>query len=273
MRGILGFVVLCLSGIAAAKDHVTWGVNDFPPAFIVSGPWAGKGVADETLHYLTDHLGEFDHSVEVLSVPRLWHLIGHGDGYCALASFKTDERRKVAVFSRATQINFAPRLLVKKSSREKFAPYFDASGAVDLPRLLAEGSLTGAYQAGRSYGGYLDQAIANSRLIGLQDTRQALEMVMRSHADFTFGFPHEITFLAVERNIDPGLMQIPIAGQPRFTYGYVACSNGPIGRKVVARVNEILGRQTWQLPYMREGSRWYAPEDLAELMSVTEWPR
>jgi uncharacterized protein (TIGR02285 family) len=268
--------VLLAATPAISKDRITWGISDFPPSFIVSGPWAGKGTADETLHFLTERLEDYEHSVEVLSVPRMWNLIARGDGFCAPAAFKTEERSKLAVFSRATLINFTPTLLVRKAGIDKFARYRDAAGGVDLNRVITDGVLTGAYQTGRSYGSHLDRVIAtaadNHRLTALQDTRQALEMVIKSHADFTFGFPHEITYLAVERNIDPGLVQLPVAGQPRYTFGHVACSNGPVGRKVVARVNEILGHQTWQLPYIRAGGRWYDPDDMAELLSVTEWP-
>jgi len=66
---------------------------------------------------------------------------------------------------------------------------------------------------------------------------------------------------------------IPIAGQPRILYTRVACSDGPIGRRAIARIDELLGQAGTPPPYFAATGRWYDPQDFRELSSQATWPR
>ena len=274
MRWAVGLISLLAATMSFAKDNVTWLIQDFPPSFIIDGPWAGEGILDLELRYLIERMPDFNHVITVATVPRSWNQIAHGDANCLAAALKTDTRMNKAVWSRAVAVGLMPGLIIKSDQAPRFAAVRDASGAVDLNKLAARDDLHGAYQNGRSYGPTIDGYIQrNDRMQGVQNPRQTFQMLGSGRIDYTFDFPFEGPYYRVETSVDVPTTTLPIIGEQRYVFAYVACSDGPVGRKVVGEVDEILGTATVQLPYFRRGARWYDPQDFAELMQVTDWPR
>jgi uncharacterized protein (TIGR02285 family) len=257
---------------AMAQDRVTWPVTDFPPAYVLSGPLAGTGMADIEIQYLTDHLSDFSHVTMVTAHSRSWAMLAEQDGICIAGAIKTSERTKFAVFSRVAFAIFGPQILINSQDTGRFARFLNAAGEVDLALLAADHSLRAARNASRPLGKALDDFAKANNVRALTISYQALAMLDSGRLDYALGYANEITYF---RQTHPGagnLTALKIAGMPRILYTQVACSDRPLGRRIVARIDEILGPHG-EPPYFQIASRrWYDTQDFEELTSMARWP-
>lgn len=270
-------LALALLGRGAAAERISWIVTDFPPAHVVSGDKAGTGIIDLEISYFADHLPDFIHVTKETANVRAWSLLKEHDGICIAGAIDTPERRQFAVYSRLPALAIlGPQLLVRRDQAERFAPYRNPEGEIDLTRLAADGSLRAARTMDRPLGPAIEQFTTNpgaSQLAGLQTSSQAVTMLDKERVDYAFGYANEITYY---RSIHPDsaeMVAFPVAGQPRILYTRVACSDGPIGRRVIAQIDELLSQVGPTPPYFEATGRWYDPEDFRRLSAQVIWPR
>ncbi len=98
-------------------------------------------------------------------------------------------------------------------------------------------------------------------------------MLDKSRVDYAFGYVNELTYYRRVHPDSAEMVAIPVAGQPRILYTHVACSDGPIGRRVIARIDELLSQMSLPPPYFEATGRWYDPDDFRELSSLATWSR
>jgi len=274
-QGLL--IALALFGRADAAERINWIVTDFPPGHVVNGDQAGTGIIDLEISYFADHLPEFIHVTKETANIRAWALLKQKDGICIADAIDLPERRQFAVYTRLPSMAaLGPQLLTRRDQAARFAPYRNAAGEIDLNELAANASLRAARTSDRPLGVAIEQFTSNpgqSRLATLPTSRQAVMMLDKSRVDYAFGYANEITYY---RSIHPDsaeMMAIPVAGQPRILYTYVACSDGAIGRRVIARIDELLSQMNLPPPYFAAAGRWYDPEDFRELSAHAIWSR
>jgi uncharacterized protein (TIGR02285 family) len=269
-------LALALWARGAAAERVSWIVSDFPPGHVISGERAGTGMIDIEISYFADHLPEFIHETKEISNIRAWSLLKEKDGICLASALDLPQRRQIAVYSRLPGMAIlAPEVLTRREEEARFAPYRNAAGEIDLGKLATDSSLRAARTIDRPLGAPIEQFTSNpgqSQLTTLPTSSQAVMMLDKNHVDYTFGYANEITYY---RSIHPDsaeMMAIPIAGQPRVLYTYVVCSDGPIGRRVIARIDELLAQAGTPPPYFEAAGRWYDPADFRELAARAVWP-
>jgi len=266
-----------LAHAAAADDHIDWIVTDFPPGHILAGDQAGTGIVDLEIQYLSGQMTDFTHSTRQAPNVRAWTLIKERDGICIGDALDLPERRRFALYSQHAGLAvLAPQLLVRRDQAARFDSFRNAAGEIDLRALGAEGALHAARTSDRPLGAVIEQfssGAGQTQLAALPRPGLAVAMLDKGHVDYAFGYANEITYY---RSVHPNsaeMTAIPIAGQPRIFYPRIACSNGPVGRRAIARVDEILGRAGTPPPYFEATGRWYSPEDFRELSAKADWPR
>lgn len=255
---------------ALAQDRVNWFIQDFPPAYIVSGSAQGTGVSDQAMRYFLERMTQFDHHVDVAPLTRAWTQIAHEDGNCLAAVLKSPERAGIALFSKPIFVTATPRLLIRHDHIDLLQPALDAEGAVDLQILAGRKSVKAISVTQRSYGPEVDRF-----LLALHDlparvatSAQAVRMVENGRGDFTFGYTFETRFFALESGTPNKLDNYPIARQPKFLPVRMACSKGPIGEKIIERVNQIIDMAGWPPPFLHQVSRWFIPEELTTMLNL-----
>ena len=267
---VLAFAVLT-AGPARAADKIRWTSSDFPPAFIVHGEHAGTGIFDIETRYLTGRLGEFAHVMLNVANSRAWAMLPDQDGICIAGALETPERRRIAAFSRVTLAVLPPGLLIRKSEAGRFARFRNEAGEIDLALLAADGSLRAAHTAARPMGTAIERFIERQKLTSLPASHQALEMLANGRLDYSFGYANEASYYRATHPDAPELTPLRVAGQPPIIYTHIACSNRPIGRRVIARIDEILGPHG-ESPYFQETGRWYDADDFRDLSAMAKWP-
>jgi uncharacterized protein (TIGR02285 family) len=268
---------LLLARAAGAADRIDWIVTDFPPAHIVSGDDAHAGIIDLEIRYLSEQMPDFTHATRQTSNIRAWTLMKDHDGICVAGALDLPERRQFALYSRHIAMAIlAPQLLIRRDQAARFEPFRNAAGEIDLNALAADTSLRAARTIDRPLGPPIEQFTGTAgatQLANLPTSSQAVTMLEKERVDYAFGYANEITYYRSTHPTSAEMMPLRIAGQPRILYTRVACSAGPIGRRAVARIDEVLDRAGTPPPYFAATGRWYDPDDFRELSTQASWTR
>ncbi len=261
----MAWIILALFATAAAAEDVLWILPEFPPAFI-NGPFrAGQGYGDRQLDFLTDRLPQFKHIRVGATGTRLWHEIGRRDGICTLAAARLPDREKIAVFSARSFHGASNQIIVRTDRLSDFQPYLDKSGALDLPLLAAENRLRGAYTETFSYGTVIDAFVRDpgrkTPLQKVQHLRMPLSLLDKGRVDFVFGYYMEMSYYRQLDRLGDNFTALPIIPEMAPLGGHIACSNGPLGREVIAAIDALLASNEAMLAYVEPLRDWYSPAD------------
>jgi uncharacterized protein (TIGR02285 family) len=207
--------------------------------------------------YLKDHWPQANHSLVQANAKRSWQMVLNGDQACLLSALRTPEREKSAYFSN-TLLGPPQQLIVR---RDKLATLpRNAAGEVELPLLLADARLRGAFVEARSYGPVNDAELAKvarnanvARYATSDFGSRIVTMLVKDRADYTIGY--ELTLTP-----DDGLALTsePIAGASAPALAGIACPRNTWGRAVIRNVEQILGTPSGVALLRREAERWLA---------------
>lgn len=254
----------------AAAPGVTWITHPMPPTFIAEGPDADEGVGDRQLRFLMAHLPGYDHHVQRSSFARIWTQMARLDGVCAQSVFASPERRKVAVFTRRALRETGYRLYIRADAADRFAPHLTKEGEIDFAHLAAEATLQGGYYGTRLLPDPVTAPLQSDRTKGVlepaQSTDQLLQMLTAQRIDFFLAVGNEVTFY---HRAD--LIAYPIKGVAAFNDVYIACSDKPVGRAVIAAIDAMQARDAQWSEFVAPMRRWHAAEEVRE--SLASRPR
>lgn len=263
-------VRLILSGLMAAAgaaraEDVTWILPEFPPAFI-RGPFrTGEGYGDRQLEFLIAHLPAFNHTTLSASANRIWHEMELRDGVCTLSVARLPKREKIAKFSARSFWTTANQVIVRTGRLADFAPFLAPSGAIDLGRLAASNRLRGAYSDNTSYGTSIDAFIHDAArwtpLELVPHLRMPLALLDKGRVDFVFGYYMEMSYYRQRDRLGDDFTALPTLPEPVRQDGYVACSNQPVGREVIAAIDALLASDEAMQAYIEPLRDWYSPAD------------
>jgi uncharacterized protein (TIGR02285 family) len=266
LRAILLTVCFGTISIAAtAAERITWLHPEFPPSYIASGELEGLGYIDLQLTVLQALLPEFAQDVVTAPLTRIWHELPRVDGLCFLGASKTEERLKLGLFSRRGILTPIIQLAMRAEQGERMRPYLDADGEVDLEKLKSASGLTGAFTATATYGQLIDAFIhAHDRTVTLNsyvELRQPFTLLERGRTDFIFVWPEQLTYFKRATHADFATVSFRVAGTTAAQPYYVACSNGPQGRKVIGRINQVLDQpEAWHM-FVAPLRKWFPQAD------------
>lgn len=227
-----------------AGDVIHWLTADNPPIYIYRGGEAGRGVGDQQLAFLQNLLPEYEHRTIQADSARISYALEHDDAVCVLGALKSFERERVAQFSNRPNIVPGYRLLILADRRAYFSAFLTEQGEIDLGLLASNDHLRGAYVAGRPQFGSVEDFIKSpERKTSLEKMPQAAPMtnlLAARHIDFAFAPGFEINYLVRRETAPDRFLAIPIHGMPALIRNYVACSDRPIGRRIIAQINQII---------------------------------
>ncbi|HMA49837.1 MAG TPA: TIGR02285 family protein [Magnetospirillaceae bacterium] len=272
MRRIIAAIACFAACPAIAAETVTWLTTDLPPQFIGDGPFAGEGIKDRQLKLIQAEIPNFDHREIKASIGRLWYQMQHEDGVCGLGVLRNPEREKIALFTERPVLVPGFRLIVKTGHLDQFRPFMDGN-AVDLEALKSNRRLSGGYVADRAYPppmldfvadpdhqNKLERAIGNERLYLLLNS---------GRLDFVFGLGYEAVYFSAVQNAADPLTALPVKGIETLIKGYTACSDGPLGRAVIARLDALQKEENFWRRWVAPLQRWLEPADYAAALEGT----
>lgn len=254
-----------LSAAARAGEHVTWLHPEFPPSYIESGEFAGQGYLDRQLAVLQAKLPGFTHSVVSAPLARIWHELPRADGFCFLGASPTEERLKAAFFSRRGILTPIIQLALRAEESARIRPYLNAEGEVDLGKLKRASELAGVYTDTATYGQIIDDFIqAKDRKVGLKgvvEMRHPFTLLEKARTDFIFVWPEQLTYFKRSTHSDFATSSYRVAGTSAAQPYYVACSKGPVGDKVISRIDAVLAEPAAWHDFVAPLKTWFPPVD------------
>lgn len=245
---------------AQAKNSITWMTVDLPPATIFDGAQAGNGFADQQLKVLIAALPDYDHQIVKGTIARNWHELETRDGICFNWVTHNTASHWNAVFSKRPVPNPGYRVMIRTGRLTEFLP-FAATGDLDLS-LLAKSGMSGGYISSRDYLPAINGFIAaDSRMQKTMNSEQLLELLRANRVDFVFASPTEVKFYRDAMHLSDDFSVLKVKGAPVYNEGYVACSSGPLGKEVMARIDAFLERADGWAAYVAPLQRWLDPTD------------
>ena len=241
-------LLLARSAVAApVPPELTWFDVDLAPLLIVSGERASMGAADRWGRDLKTLLTDFTHSRRVGNVARLLEEAKQRDNICSQVMIRSPEREQILVFS-------APIVWIMPNGvsflRERDAaiePFLNAQGELRLEQFLARPGVRVAAAKGRAYGGRIDTALVAGEEAGAvkrfsnSDLFASGLLQVQNGADGVVGYAIELKWAAQRLKIDPERFHfVPVEGETALIPMHVACSRGPLGERVINRVNELI---------------------------------
>jgi len=260
---------------ARAADQVTWISVSQAPGSIAEGPLAGQGADEVTGRMLARALTEFDWTLEIARPLRIQHEIEHRDGVCSHGFARLPERERIMLFSARAMAVPGYGMILRADRLPDFQRYLDSSGAVDLD-LLKGAPLTGGYVAARpqfqALKAFIESAPEHPALVSSPDTVSLFRQLDGGRVDFLFGLRDETAYFAGHATIRSKLLSLPIAGTDRYGMAYIACSNGPVGRRAIAAIDAYLADDRHWADFVSPWRRWLSSEDYAAALKSQTSP-
>jgi hypothetical protein len=245
-------VVISFSVRAQTKEPLIWFIWDLPPEFISSGPWKNKGYADKFLEFFIDNLPGYDHSVQIVNIPRwsrevlkpnrcsahLWG--GFFPNQLLLSKPYTFTPPHVAIFHRRHQNRIGtPGTVVSLP---------DLLKQLDLTLLIMRLNFNDNAEQSRYpvLHPYLAPYIGKKNLIEQLGIRNFinLKLLSRDRGDYTIGYPTTIKTQQRINDLGDHFIAYPIEEHNLYKAVYVACNNDEHGRTVINKINALLTKDT-----------------------------
>ena len=265
-RVIAAFAILAACPVFAA-DTVTWLTSDLPPQYISEGKFAGLGIKDQQLRLIRGELTEYDHREIQASIGRLWYEMQHEDGVCGIGVLRSPEREKIAVFTERPVPVPGFRLIVKTGHLDAFQPFMTPNGEIDLGALKQSRRMTGGYVADRVYPLPLAEFIADPGRPGQLErsvgSERLYQLLRSNRVDFVIGLGYEARYFDSLEEDDAPLTALPVKGVDRLIKGYTACSDRPLGRTVIARLDALQREDSFWRQWVAPLQHWLDAADYA----------
>ena len=225
-----------------AVDSITWVISN---TMAVPDGDRMRRPAYELTQWLQARLPRVAIKPVVANAERSWTLIREQQQACHAGAARTPERERLAYFTN-TWLVPPPQLIVRQDRRAALP--LDASGAVDLEALLADGALRGVVNRGRSYGIALDALLgalpAGPQLQivhGGDYGSNLLPMLSQGRADYTLDYPNTLVDIASRAPGDMQLAALPVKGASDPVISGIACPRTPWGLAAIRLIDAALG--------------------------------
>ena len=245
--GIVALSLCLLSAQAFCKQTITWYQPDFPPYVITKGENVADGIDNRTVQYLIDRLPEYQHRFQVGSYKRILTYLRRGREGVVTPLFITPERQQYLVYSdTASYLPLSNGLVVNREDLQRFEPYIQKKGTVDIDRLMQSGEYIIGITSGRSYSGIIDKMIRQYKDNGILYERTGpdhlgiLKMLRSRRINAAFGFPVEVKYLSKRLGLANNLIVLPVSNMVPYTPVYFAASKNKWGEAVITKINRIL---------------------------------
>ncbi|SCA56489.1 exported hypothetical protein [Candidatus Terasakiella magnetica] len=259
--GALAFALLfCVSVQVFAKETIIWTQNDFIPFYIKDGPHKGQGISDKLTMFFSKHLPDYTHKQEHMNFPRFFALAKRGELVCNPLLLKTAEREEILSYSQAFKPAYA-HIMVSSH------PIDYPKEGISLEEFLKNDPHPMIVQTKRSYGPVLDRVIKEGVQQGRirtesYPTKQLFVMLEKNRIHHFVDIENSVTFYNTEHHGEKKLYRIPLKEDRLDRFGYAVCSKTPAGKKLIARINEILKREGDSQEFRDILESWMATENL-----------
>nr|WP_246312443.1 TIGR02285 family protein [Aquabacterium terrae] len=259
------------SGVAAASGdeagEIVWGVLDFAPYSIPSGPHQGEGIRDKILEVLKEQLPQYRHREVQASAARIFSSMQEGRPWCMVGAVKVPEREAFGYFSLPAQVHLPQGVVVRKSRLAQF----EALGELSMDKLLAQASLRTSFHGARSYPPEVREAMDRQPQVRRHTgDAEPIRMILADRLDYAIEFPLIASYYAKQLGQEGELAVLPLREMPDSLAGRVMCTKNEWGARVIERVDEVLRLLRPTPRYRLINERWYSQGDVQRVRRLYE---
>lgn len=253
--GLVIFVGGLSAPLSAQEDTITWKIVDWPPIYILEGPFAGQGAGDALLRFYAAQMPDYRHKTSKMSISRFYQEAKSGTRVCNVVGFPIEGVQA----SLPNSIVIAHHVIIRKDKAHLLA----ATDQISLKSLLGDRRLTAGLTFGR-YGKLLNPIIdrhkESAKIYDIPEYHNIVKMLFAGRIDYTIEYPPVIHYFEKLNNRTNVVLKIPItevvAHKP-YLMAHVVCPQTPWGDRVIARVNQIILEERNSPRYREILRRWY----------------
>jgi len=236
---------------AFAQKEIYWlSHNKEDSAELVKPLSIAISTVTDTTRLLMASLPQYQFNIEFAHSPSIGRLLRKLPNSCAPNRVKTPKRLKDNIYSLPLNIALNLRLFYRADANLE---QLISNGLNDENKLISITSLftgkstyTLGIDAGRSLGIFLDTqitALEQHNLVirgGGESTTSLVKMLSKNRIDFIIDYPLSVNQALKKIPTSLKLKSLEIAGSPDYIVGYVACSKGEAGQKIIDDINHAL---------------------------------
>jgi len=202
---------------------------------------------------------EFEHTIERVNLARFLLLAESRDGVCNPALLLTPDRSQILHFSDPAYQTLGNRLITTQTNAKRLRPFLTTDGVLRLSDLEAIPDFIVGHGRTRVFGQNIDEFLRRMderrMTYDVASTSTAIRMLSLDRIDYTFAAPVEAGYYLTQDDQAAGTMlaSFAIEGVEPIQNGRFACSKGPIGEKLIQRINALIPtegfRQSWRPTY------------------------
>lgn len=207
---------------------------------------------------------------EQVSMTRGWLELSKQQNSCMFNKIKTAERESVAHFSKYPISVYPPlRLIVMSHNRELFPKEFD------LANFPADTHGQLGVVKDRAYGDFIDERIKRNPHQyyirgGMGSSNSLIKMLKAERVKGIIEYSEVVDAFLRDNNQSLDYQSIPIRHVTQPIYGYIVCSQGEKGKKVIAEIDRIMGLQSFQEAFIQMHADFFGEAEQAILIPELE---
>jgi len=251
--------LLLTSSQSLAGDQVIWYHADFPPYVISNGPYKGLGIEEKIYRYIEQRLPEYTFTHRHANYDRAQVELKKGQHVLVSPLLKTKKRESFIHYSSHPNFLLLPNaLLVNRSGKDRFIPFLNSEGSLDIDALCASGDFKIGIAAGRVYKGILDTLIHKYKTSGVFHERKGMKqsgllaMLHKGRIDAAFGYPVEIKYAGYADS----MISLRVSGAPTCLASYLGAPKNRWGRDLMKKINTIIADQSSLKTYIKYYEYW-----------------
>lgn len=236
-------LLIAITPQAISAGEITWFQPDFPPYAIIKGPYKQYGIDNRIIEYTTKHLNLTNSTYRTANYQRILEELRSGEHGIITPLFRTPEREQfIRYTSRPNYFVFSNGIIFNRKDHRKYKPFLLEDGTIDLTSLCKSKNFRIGINLGRSYYGIIDRTIQTYKQKQIFNIRTSsdhlgtLAMLQRRRVDATFGFPVEIKYAGLNKD----LIFYRVAGMPPLSPVYFGAPQNKFGYSMVRQLNEML---------------------------------
>ncbi|GAA5314867.1 MAG: hypothetical protein AseanaTS_00710 [Candidatus Pelagadaptatus aseana] len=227
------------------KPTVIWAKPGFAPLFISEEPFKGEGTGDLIFQTLQTLLPQFNHVNTKANYTRIIAEMKKGTDICALL-FYNETREDFAVYSDPLAITPSYHIYASLEGKAALDKAFGRNlSQAPLDELLSKsGDLSLLITPHQSYGKKRDDLLAKHKdslntQLHLTDLPAMMKIVATNRAQLMLAMPWVFNYEQDNLGLHGRTAKIELTDVPAYQASYLVCSKNPLGRQVVATINNI----------------------------------
>jgi len=243
-----------LSNPLLSKETVTWRVTDWPPFYILEGPDKGKGIYDEIISMMSQHIPEYDHVTMRMNTSRVraqWRL---GDNVCHPSVLVGET---INTQSLVNSILLPHRVIAHREQASLLS-----KDEVIVDQLLADTRFRGGVTPGR-YTSTLNNIVERHKelrhLYKHPNYERLIKMLFSKGLDYIIEYPPIITYTAKQMGLDNPTKSIGIQETKEEPYILVAvgCTKNAWGKAMIDKIDQVLKQESQHPDFLESRLKWY----------------